>query len=134
MCLDVLRALGKSKAKESKAGIEVLQDEWRSTRGNDRRLDRFAQSLESDLLELQEHESAARRLSERLALCLSASLLLQHAPSAVADAFCASRLDNDWSNAFGTLPVHTNFQAIIERGSLVQPTGKSHLVGMGEKT
>ena len=43
-----------------------------------------------------------RRLVERLAL--QGSLLVRHAPAAVADAFCASRLAGDWGHAFGTLP------------------------------
>ncbi len=46
----------------------------------------------------------ARRLVERMALTLQASLLVRHAPAAVADAFCATRLGGDWGHAFGTLP------------------------------
>ena len=37
----------------------------------------------------------ARRVVERMALCLQASLLVRHAPPAVADAFCAARLAGD---------------------------------------
>ena len=39
-----------------------------------------------------------------MALVLQGSLLVRHAPAAVADAFCASRLAGDWGHAFGTLP------------------------------
>ncbi len=35
---------------------------------------------------------------------LQAALLIKHAPPAVADAFCASRLDGEGGGAFGTLP------------------------------
>jgi uncharacterized protein YndB with AHSA1/START domain len=37
-------------------------------------------------------EFKARRMVEELALALQASLLVRHAPAAVADAFCAGRL------------------------------------------
>jgi putative acyl-CoA dehydrogenase len=33
----------------------------------------------------------------------------------VADAFCASRLDQDWGRAFGTLPPGVAAESIIER-------------------
>ena len=58
---------------------------------------------------------AARRMVERLALALQASLLVRFAAPEVADAFCASRLAGDRGAAFGTLPGATNFDAIIER-------------------
>jgi hypothetical protein len=38
-----------------------------------------------------------------------------HAPTAVADAFCASRLDGQGGLAFGTLPAGTDFAAILDR-------------------
>ena len=60
-------------------------------------------------------EARARRVVERMALALQGSLLVRHAPPAVADAFCASRLDGDRGLAFGTLPAGTDFGAIIER-------------------
>jgi putative acyl-CoA dehydrogenase len=43
------------------------------------------------------------------------SLLLRHSTAAVADAFCATRLDGDWGRAFGTMPAGVDEQAIIER-------------------
>jgi putative acyl-CoA dehydrogenase len=61
-------------------------------------------------------EEHARRLVERMAVMLQASLLLEHAPSAVSAAFCASRL-GDHGMAFGTLPAGVDFTAIIERST-----------------
>jgi putative acyl-CoA dehydrogenase len=52
---------------------------------------------------------------ERLALVLQGALLVRFAPSAVADAFCASRLAGDWGATFGTLPPGTDFAAILLR-------------------
>ena len=49
------------------------------------------------------------------ALALEGSLLVRYAPAAVADAFCASRLDGDHGLEYGTLPAGTDFSAIVER-------------------
>jgi putative acyl-CoA dehydrogenase len=46
---------------------------------------------------------------------LQGSLLVRFGDEAVADAFCASRLDGDWGRAFGTLPAGTDFGRIIDR-------------------
>jgi putative acyl-CoA dehydrogenase len=58
---------------------------------------------------------SARRLVEDLAVALQASLLVRHAPAAVADAFCAGRLDADRGRVYGTLPAGIDAAAIIER-------------------
>jgi len=42
------------------------------------------------------------------------ALLVKYAPPAVADAFCASRLDRDWAPTLGTLPAGADVAAIIE--------------------
>ena len=54
---------------------------------------------------------------------LQAALLIKHAPAAVADAFCASRLDGDGGAAFGLLPRGLDVRAIVERAAaLVDPS------------
>jgi putative acyl-CoA dehydrogenase len=60
-------------------------------------------------------EARARRLVERMALALQGSLLVRFGDPAVADAFCATRLEGDWGNVFGTLPAGVDTAAIIER-------------------
>ena len=55
------------------------------------------------------------RLVEQLALCLQGSLLVRHAPSPVADAFCATRLAREGGRAYGTLPRGLDLAAIVER-------------------
>ena len=67
------------------------------------------------LTDLEQIESRARRVVERMALALQASLLVRFGDQAVADAFCATRLDGDWGNAFGTLPAGVDMPRIIER-------------------
>jgi len=99
MCIDVLRALGRN----AEAG-EALRGELATSRGGDARLDRFIARLDGDLAKSGGEEGNARRLVEAMVVALQATLLLRDAPSAVAEAFCASRLGGDWGHAFGTLP------------------------------
>ncbi len=117
MCLDMLRAFGKTPE-----ALDVVQQEWRQAKGANAELDRFAAALESDLVKArgEEVEPLARRLAERLALCISGALLVQHAPNAVSESFCSSRLERDWGSAFGTLNVSARFQEIIERSRPVE--------------
>ncbi|MER5374390.1 acyl-CoA dehydrogenase family protein [Streptomyces sp. NPDC002553] len=95
--LDVLRALTREPAT-----ADVLFDELASARGADARLDAAVDALRVRLSDGT--EGGARRLVERMALALQASLLVRYAPPAIADAFCATRLGGDWGHAFGTLP------------------------------
>ncbi|WP_353814902.1 acyl-CoA dehydrogenase family protein [Agromyces sp. SYSU T00266] len=57
----------------------------------------------------------ARELTERLALVLQASLLLQHSPGRVSDAFARSRLEGDGGSMYGALPPGVDVGAILER-------------------
>ena len=115
MCLDVLRAFARSPH-----AAAALRAELAAARGGDARLDRFAGALESELGAAGGAEGNARRLVERLVLALQAALLLRHAPTAVADAFCASRLAGDWGHALGTLPAGCGERAIIDRATPIR--------------
>jgi putative acyl-CoA dehydrogenase len=74
--------------------------------------------LHAELGETEGLPFRARRIAGLLALCLQGSLLLRHSPSAVADAFCASRLGGDWGAVLGTLPVRADADKIVERASV----------------
>ncbi|MFJ9575250.1 acyl-CoA dehydrogenase family protein [Streptomyces sp. NPDC101191] len=118
--LDVLRAMGKQPA-----AVEAFFAEVDRAAGADRRLDATVARLRKDLAGLGDPAALqyrARRLVEDLALVLQGSLLVRHGHPAVADAFCASRLDSDRGIAFGTLPPGVDTAALIERGSPV-PAG-----------
>jgi putative acyl-CoA dehydrogenase len=110
MCLDVLRAL----ARDANAAEAFLAELGKAT-GADPRLDAAITELGDELSDFSEIEVRARRVVEHMALALQASLLVRHAPGAIADAFCASRLAGDRGLAFGTLPAGTEFRAIIDR-------------------
>jgi putative acyl-CoA dehydrogenase len=110
MALDVLRAL--------KVAPEVLQaflDEVDEAAGADARLDAFAARLRAEFADPGSIEVRARRVVEHMALALQGSLLVRHAPPAVADAFCASRLAGDAGLQYGTLPAGVDAAAIIAR-------------------
>jgi putative acyl-CoA dehydrogenase len=106
--LDVLRAMGS-------VGAEAFFAEVAPAEGADRRLDDAVARLQKDLPAAT--QAGARRLVERMALVLQGSLLVRHGDSAVADAFCASRLDGDWGAAFGTLPSGVDTRAVVGRAS-----------------
>jgi putative acyl-CoA dehydrogenase len=95
--------------------VEALHQELALARGADRRLDAFLTTLEDELRSGEELELRARRLVERMALAAQAALLVRHAPPAVADAFCASRLTGERGGAHGTLPPGCDFAAILAR-------------------
>lgn len=110
MCLDLLRALRKGPE-----ALDVLEAEFAPALGRNAAFDRFSASLKDRIADAAEHESAARRLAQDVALTVQAALLLRHAPDYVADAFCNSRLTGDWGYAFGTLPPQAPFDPIIAR-------------------
>ncbi|MFI8219096.1 DNA alkylation response protein [Streptomyces sp. NPDC085932] len=106
--LDVLRALSREPGT-----AEALFGEFALARGADARLDTAVARLKDRLSGAS--QTTARRLVEDMALTLQASLLVRHAPPAVADAFCATRLGGDWGHAFGTLPGAADLDAIVRR-------------------
>ncbi|HKI67458.1 MAG TPA: acyl-CoA dehydrogenase family protein [Solirubrobacterales bacterium] len=110
-CLDVLRAMVKNPT-----SVEAFFAEVTEGAGAEPKLDAYVSELRAEVPgEIETIEARARRIVERMALALQASLLVRYGDQAVADAFCASRLSGDWGNAFGTLPAGTDFGRIIDR-------------------
>ncbi|MEU4929038.1 acyl-CoA dehydrogenase family protein [Streptomyces yokosukanensis] len=108
--LDVLRAL-----QREPGALDACLTEIGRSHGADHRLDRAVKDLFTELADLDAVEGRARRIVERLALVLQGSVLVRHAPSEVADAFCASRLGGDHGASFGTLPTGLALEAIVAR-------------------
>jgi putative acyl-CoA dehydrogenase len=109
-CLDVLRAL-----EREPESLDALRAELALARGENPHLDDALAELELELADDADTELRARRLVERLALCLQASLLVRHAPPVVSDAFCATRLGGEGGRAYGTLPRAADVRSIAER-------------------
>jgi putative acyl-CoA dehydrogenase len=108
--LDALRAV----VREPES-VEALLAEVDLAAGADHRLDQAIGRLRK--LVSDPSEGHARRLAELIALVLQGSLLVRHGHPAIADAFCASRLDGDWGHAYGTLPSGLDLAAITERAT-----------------
>jgi len=120
--LDVLRALTRSPG-----SADALLAEIDLAAGADRRLDAAAERLRCALKDAWAADGdaaqyGARRLAGLITLALQASLLVRHAPAAVADAFCGSRLGSELSagpgGPFGTLPDGLDLDPVLGRASV----------------
>jgi putative acyl-CoA dehydrogenase len=112
MCLDVLRA-----AKREPEAVAALVAELDAARGANRAYDAFVAQFRQDVAEPGGNAWAGRRLAQAIALAMQASLFVRHAPAAVTDAFCATRLAPlpFAGSAFGALPPGIDAAAIIAR-------------------
>lgn len=109
MCLDLLRALGKSPAARAALAAELALAQGSAAYAC------FTEALLQDLALPQQDEYSARLLAERIVLAVQAGLLLRYAPDYVSSAFVASRLTRDVGGAFGRLPAGVDCQAILAR-------------------
>lgn len=119
ICLDVLRSLAKDPA-----SLEALIAEMRLGTSDDKQLQAHVSDVEFSLRKHAQQAAKdggadsqweARRLTEKAAMALQASLLRRHASSELADAFCQTRLRGDYGHTLGTLPRGTAVQAILDR-------------------
>lgn len=108
--LDVLRAMAREPA-----CVDTFFTEVGHATGGDPRLDAAVARLRTELSDPREAEFRARRMVGLMATVLQGSLLVRHAPAAVADAFCASRLGLAPPATFGTLPTGLSTRPILER-------------------
>jgi putative acyl-CoA dehydrogenase len=118
ICLDILRALAKDPG-----AVESVIAEIQLAVGADARCTSFLSSVEAMLAKFGKRggemdgasaEREARRLAEKLALGLQASLLVRYGSAPVAEAFLASRTSGDSGYTFGTLPSAVNAPGIVE--------------------
>ncbi len=110
ICLDILRTV----AREPQA-LAAMVDELRAAADANTQLDTYVAGLEKDLSTRDLDEGRARAQVERLALAWQAALLVRHAPAAIGDAYCASRLDGAGGRTLGTLPTGADMAAITAR-------------------
>lgn len=111
-CLDVLRAMQKTPEVVSAFFAELAK-----ARGGNATLDRWVEGLQRELADVADVEYRARHVVDAMALAIQAALLVQHAPPALADAFCASRLDGVGHRQYGTLPRGVDCAALIARAT-----------------
>jgi putative acyl-CoA dehydrogenase len=106
--LDVLRAV-----ERQPESLEAVLAEVDAAAGADGRFDAAVSALRAELPDAADGANA-RRVVERLALCLGGALLLR-ADSPVAEAFCATRLAGEGGRAYGTLPSGVDAAGVVER-------------------
>jgi putative acyl-CoA dehydrogenase len=130
--LDVLRAL--SKAPQA---AEALLAELSLATGGDARLDAAVTALRERLAWLAtattpDAHYGARGLAGLIAVTMQAALLVRHAPAAVADAFCGSRLGGAGipgglggpAAPFGCLPAGLDLALIASRATAAPARGQ----------
>jgi putative acyl-CoA dehydrogenase len=111
MCLDVLRAI-----EREAGGFSLLLNQLSDIAAAHPGLQSLVAALRKDLTAAPEQrEMLARRLAQRLVIAIQASLMLQHAPAAIAEAFIASRTDSECGRVYGTLATPALQQNILDR-------------------
>ncbi|HET6603780.1 MAG TPA: isovaleryl-CoA dehydrogenase [Xanthomonadaceae bacterium] len=107
-CLDVLRALARQRD-----ALDAMFAEFERCRGAHMAFDRAVASLRTALDSSDRLELRARRITERIALVLTATVLLQSG-SGAAETFCRTRLDSQHGITLGTLPRDAPVDALID--------------------
>jgi putative acyl-CoA dehydrogenase len=116
MCLDVLRAFGKSAATR-----EVVLHELERARGRHRNFDAAMERFAAAVNARAPAEAHARRFTQMFVTLMQGSLLLSAAKdsgaTAVAEGFCTTRLDADsgWGAVFGASSAALDVDAIVDR-------------------
>ena len=110
----LLRASGKRRASRGArlAGVGTV-------RGTDATFDAAVTGVLDQLArDPAQLEAQARLLAERMAMLLQGSILIRHAPNAVADAFVATRLSPGGApRTFGAYDTHIDVDTLIERAA-----------------
>jgi putative acyl-CoA dehydrogenase len=108
--LDVLRALRKEPLAR-----EVFFAELETAGGENRAFDAAIDELHGLISGNAIAEQHARYVAEKMALALQGAVLLRHAPAAVADAFCATRLKAGSGRAYGSFPGAIDIDSLLTR-------------------
>lgn len=114
-CLDMLRAM-----RRNQGSVEIFTAEVQQAAGANKHLDQYVAQLGRELADPADIEYRARGVVEKMALALQGSLLVRYGNPAVADAFCASRLEGKSSGlTYGNLPRAVDCATIIKRATPV---------------
>jgi putative acyl-CoA dehydrogenase len=108
--LDVLRSMAREPA-----SVEAFFAELADAAASEPKLAQVIEALKSELADTATLEVRARRVVEEMAVALQAALMVRHAPSSVAGAFIATRLEGDWGTCYGTLPASVDCAALLRR-------------------
>lgn len=112
ICLDVLRAI-----QRDPECLQALFEQLRPACQAESRVADLVADAGALLSDRDNLELRARQLCQNLALAFQASLLMAHAPSAVAEAFIAARISGVGARAYGALPPGIDVDLLIERAA-----------------
>jgi putative acyl-CoA dehydrogenase len=113
ICLDVLRALGRS------PGVaDALLALLAPARTVDAALDGLIATIAAALARPDFPEAGARRIVEQIALAVAAALLVRHAPPPIAEAFIVARIARP-GLAYGALPDDVQIAAVLQRAAII---------------
>lgn len=116
-CLDVLRAMQKDPD-----SLEAFLQVCRQGCGREVAYDAYFETLCLELADSRSLPYRARSVVEKMALSLQASLLIQHAPTPISQAFCLGRLGGNSGHTYGMLPEGVDCAFLIERGRVSAPS------------
>lgn len=94
-----------------------MKTELHKVVGKDARYDAFLATVLPIFEALPDNIGSTRLAVGQIAIALQASVLLQFGHPAVADAFCASRLDTRIRSDFGVLPATCDLDTIVARAT-----------------
>jgi len=109
ICLDVLRTI-----KREPRAIELFLAQLEKVKGADSRFDKSIDSLKSEFTDLNHLEYRARIITEKMALCLQGSLMLDSEKSHITEVFLGTRLCGEGGRAFGTIPFGREIDEIVD--------------------
>jgi putative acyl-CoA dehydrogenase len=112
-CLDVLRAVRKEPE-----SLQAILDEIGQAKGAHPLLDSAIKQLPDMFQDTDTMEYRARRITEKLALGLQASILVQNGNALISDSFIQARLGDGSGHVYGMLPTGIDCKAIIERARI----------------
>jgi len=109
-CLDIARAIQRSPQTLEGYFVEVS-----AVKGESAALDRHVSALKDDMRDLNNFDSRARDLCDRLAVGLQAAALFR-AASPLADAFCRARIETKGAHNYGAL-TGVDTKGIVKRAA-----------------
>ena len=114
MCLDVLRALGRDPD-----GLEAVLGGFETVRGRHAAFDAALDRLKGGFTDIGTLEMRARQVVEDMAKLGAAAVLLDGAPTEIAESYCRTRLGGEGAALYGGLPADLPMKTILERAAPV---------------
>jgi putative acyl-CoA dehydrogenase len=110
IALDLVRTITRDPT-----SLAAIHQELDKARGAARSFDRRRDHMLETLVRVRSDESLARRAAHELAELVAAAILIRHAPAAVSDAFCETRLAGETEMPYGAGATSVGLSVLLER-------------------